>query len=144
MRKICPYCGASLVGGSCNNSICGGAKTRNWGEGEPTRKDQPKSRSWIGSGYIVALLGVALFALFGPFGHYLAGENELLEKQLVYLGLVCLLLGFVIGAILISIDKRYPVFLGLVLGVFSPLGLLILALLPPPRIVIDDSEATGT
>ncbi|QDT27183.1 hypothetical protein [Gimesia panareensis] len=80
-------------------------------------------------GYLVVLLGIAAFFGVIAIGTLLPGKSE--DKQIfAQLAFLVMGAGFVVGSIMIAVDKGYSAILGVLCGFFSPLGLLILTLLP--------------
>ena len=74
-------------------------------------------------GGILAFFGLIVIATLLPINF----QDKLPIGQLAFFLMAA---GFVVGSIVIAIDKGYSGILGFFFGFFSPLGLLILTLLP--------------
>ncbi|HCO27088.1 hypothetical protein [Gimesia maris] len=74
-------------------------------------------------GGILAFFGLIAIATLLPINF----ENKLPFAQLSFFIMAA---GFIVGSIVIAVDKGYSGILGFFFGLFSPLGLLILTLLP--------------
>jgi hypothetical protein len=83
-------------------------------------------------GYLVALGGVLLFTILVVTAAILQLDG-LAAKVVVNVSLLSLILGLWAGTAIVSVEKGYHVVVGIILGFFAPLGLLILTLMPKRR-----------
>jgi hypothetical protein len=93
----------------------------------PPGSSRRKSRRWIG--YLIAVLGLAGF--IGIITAAVALKLEGLAARYAAQGSFLFMgLAFWIGTIIVAVEKGYHVLVGILLGAISPLGLLILTLMP--------------
>lgn len=111
-----------LGSGTLSMNIAGSFRTK-----ESTPMSQRKSKRWIG--YAIAVFGLLGFiaAIAIAVTLKLEGAAARATAQGAFLFMA---LAFWIGTVVVGIAKGYHVLVGIVLGAISPLGLLILTLMP--------------
>ena len=92
-------------------------------------KEDKRSSPRLGKGYIVAIAGLALFIVAVFAGAIFKIEGA--AASVLGLGSFFLMgLAFWIGTALVAVDKGYNIIMGIIIGLFAPLGLLVITLLP--------------
>ncbi len=106
------------------------------------RKPRPKSekssgvstpevrrKSGMKSGYWLALAGLGAFLSIVLLATAIGARGDV-ANVLVALAFFLMAAGFWVGTAIVGVQKGYNVVVGIVLGFFAPLGLLILTLMP--------------
>ncbi len=91
--------------------------------------DKNTRRSRLGRGYLIALGGIALFLASVLIGAALQIDGPA-ATVLVFGSFWLMAVAFWVGTALVVVDKGYNVIVGIILGFFAPLGLLIVTLMP--------------
>ena len=91
--------------------------------------DKNTRRSRLGRGYLIALGGIALFLASVLIGAALQIDGPA-ATALVFGSFWLMAVAFWVGTALVAVDKGYNVIVGIILGFFAPLGLLIVTLMP--------------
>lgn len=91
--------------------------------------ESKRSSPRLGKGYIVAIAGLALFIIAVFAGAMFKVEGA--AASVLLLGSFFLMgLAFWVGTALVALDKGYHIIVGIILGFFAPLGLLVITLMP--------------
>ncbi len=92
--------------------------------------DKARRRSRrLGKGYLVALGGITIFLISVFTGAALQIEGP--AAGVLALGSFSLMaIAFWVGTALVAVNKGYNVMVGIILGVFGVLGLLVVTLMP--------------
>ena len=97
----------------------------------------------MSKGYVVFLVGLIGWLAALGFGTVFTDPDTESSSIVFALAFLWLALCFVTGALMIAGAKGYHWSVGLILGLTSPLGLLVLTLLPKRKWIIDLENGEG-
>ncbi len=89
-------------------------------------------------GHRIAIVGLILFLVMIIGGGAMFGDNPSAAQMIGSAAFLLLGLSFVVGSVLLAVDKHYHWLIGLIAGLFSPLGLLILTIMPTRKVASED------